>query len=79
MYYLKRLKDLRETHNLKQQNLAEILRITRQQYGLYETGKREIPIHHLKMLALFYQTSTDYILEITDDKTAKKEKVQEIN
>ena len=66
MYYLKRLKDLRESHNLKQQNLAELLKITRQQYGLYETGKREIPVHHLKMLALFYQTSADYILEISN-------------
>lgn len=80
MYYLKRLKDLRETHNLKQQNLAEILKITRQQYGLYETGKREIPIHHLKILALFYQTTTDYILEITDEKNVKQqEKVPKTN
>ncbi len=66
MYYLKRLKDLRKSHNLRQENLAELLRITRQQYGLYETGKREIPVRHLKILALFYQTSADYILEITN-------------
>ena len=71
MYYLKRLKDLRKSYNLRQENLAELLRITRQQYGLYETGKREIPVHHLKMLAMFYQTSADYILEITDEKVKK--------
>lgn len=68
MYYLKRLKDLRESRNLRQQNLAEVLDITRQQYSLYETGKREIPIHHIKVLAQFYQTTVDYILEITDEK-----------
>jgi len=68
MYHLKRLKELREKQNLNQQNLAEVLSITRQQYSLYETGKREIPIHHLKMLGLFYHISTDYILEITDEK-----------
>ena len=68
MYHLKRLRDLRESHNLRQQNLAEVLDITRQQYSLYETGKREIPIHHIKVLAQFYQTTVDYILEITDEK-----------
>ena len=67
MYHLKRLKDLRTSHQLKQQNLADLLKITRQQYGLYETGKREIPIHHLKMLAQYYNISTDYILEITNE------------
>ncbi len=72
MYYLKRLKDLRESRNLKQQSLAELLDITRQQYSLYETGTREIPLHHLKKLAQFYQISTDYILEITDEKKLKK-------
>ena len=71
MYYLKRLKDLRESRNLKQQSLAELLDITRQQYSLYETGTREIPLHHLKKLAQFYQISTDYILEITDEKSTK--------
>lgn len=66
MYY-KKLKELREARNLKQYNIAEVLKITRQQYGLYETGKREIPVHKLKELAEFYKISTDYILEITDD------------
>lgn len=66
MYYLKRLKSLRKENKLKQKNIAEILKITRQQYGLYESGKREIPIHHLKKIAQYYQTSTDYLLEITD-------------
>ena len=64
MYHLKRLKELRKNHQLKQQNLAEVLKITRQQYSLYEVGTREIPVHHLKTLAQFYNISTDYILEI---------------
>ena len=66
MYHLKRLKELRKNHQLKQQNLAEVLKITRQQYSLYEVGTREIPVHHLKTLAQFYNISTDYILEITN-------------
>ena len=65
--YLKRLKDLREDRDLKQVNIAEILKITRQQYSLYELGKRDIPAEFIKVLAKFYNTSTDYILELTDE------------
>lgn len=65
--YLKRLKDLREDAELKQINIAEKLKITRQQYGLYETGKRDIPAEYIKQLAIFYKTSTDYIMELTNE------------
>mgnify|MGYP000600650814 CR=1 FL=1 len=65
--YLRRLKDLREDNDEKQIAIANLLNITRQQYSLYETGKRDLPIKYLKILAEFYNTSTDYILEVTDD------------
>ena len=42
--YLKRLKDIREDKDLLQKQIAIILEITRQQYGLYESGQRNIPI-----------------------------------
>ncbi len=64
--YLRRLKNLREDHDLKQKDIAEFLQITRQQYGLYETGKRDIPAEFIKLLAKFYNTSSDYILELTN-------------
>lgn len=72
--YLKRLKDLREDRDLKQVNIAEILKITRQQYSLYELGKRDIPAEYIKILAKFYNTSTDYILELTDETKPYKRK-----
>jgi transcriptional regulator with XRE-family HTH domain len=65
--YLKRLKDLREDRDLTQSEVASYLQITRQQYGLYETGKRDIPAEFIKFLAIFYHTSTDYILELTNN------------
>lgn len=43
--YLKRLKDLREDFDKKQHDIAEFLNITRQQYSLYELGKRDIPLN----------------------------------
>ena len=63
--YLKRLKDLREDFDKKQYEIAKLLNITRQQYSLYELGKRDIPVEYIKKLAKYYNTSSDYILEIT--------------
>ncbi len=64
--YLKRLKDLREDHDLSQEMVAKILKITRPQYSLYETGKRDIPVDLLRILAKLYNTSIDYIVGDTD-------------
>lgn len=67
--YLKRLKDLREDFDKKQYEIAKLLNITRQQYSLYELGKRDIPAEFIRKLAKYYNTSADYILEITDEIT----------
>ncbi len=72
--YLRRLKDLREDRDLKQFVLANLLKITRQQYSLYETGKRDIPAEFIRELAKFYGTSCDYILEMTDEIKPYKDK-----
>ena len=64
--YIKRLKDLREDHDLKQEAVAKILKITRQQYSLYELGKRTMPIDLLIVLADYYDTSLDYIVGRTN-------------
>lgn len=66
--YLKRLRDLREDSDLRQRQLAEILNIKQQQYSLYETGKRELPLQYALELARFYHTSIDYLVEKTDVK-----------
>ena len=59
--YFPRLKDLREDHDLMQKEVAAILEIDQRVYSTYETGKREIPIHHLMTLADHYHTSLDYL------------------
>lgn len=66
--YFKRLKDLRIDNDLYQKEIANKLKITRQQYGLYESGKRDIPIDLLIILADFYKVSIDYIVERTNKK-----------
>lgn len=64
--YLKRLKDLREDNDLTQDKISKLLKITRPQYSLYETGKRDIPVDLLRILAKFYNTSLDYLVGETD-------------
>ena len=68
MYKYQRLKDLREDCDLKQESIARMLNTTKQQYSLYETGKREIPFHHVITLACFYKVSIDYIAGLTNEK-----------
>jgi len=58
---LRRLKDLREDRELMQKEVAAVLKIDQRVYSTYETGKREIPLHHLITLADFYHTSLDYL------------------
>jgi len=66
MYYTKRIRDLREDKDLKQEDIAKALNITRQQYQLYESGKRKLPIDLLTELCKFYNVSADYILGLID-------------
>ena len=66
MNYYKRLKDLREDNDKKQEAIALLLKITRQQYQLYESGKREMPMHHFITLARYYNVSLDYLAGLID-------------
>ena len=54
-----RIRDIREDFDKKQEEIASVLKITRQQYQLYESGKREMPMHHFVTLARFYDFSLD--------------------
>ena len=67
MHYTQRLKELREDHDQKQESIAIELHITRQQYQLYESGKRKLPIDLLIKLCKYYNVSSDYILEFTNE------------
>lgn len=62
MHYTQRLRDTRTDKDQSQEEIAKALDITRQQYQLYESGKRKLPIDKLKTLCLFYGVSADYIL-----------------
>lgn len=65
--YYPRLRDLREDHDLSQQQIADFLGMKQPQYSRYERGQRDIPTDILISLAKLYKTSTDYILGLTND------------
>ena len=67
-----RIKELREDNDLTQRQLAEYLHIRQNTYSQYENGQRQIPIDALIAIAKFYNTSTDYILELTSEKKPYK-------
>ncbi len=60
------IRDLREDHDLKQSDIAELLGTTQQYYSKYEAGKFELPVRFLMKLADFYGVSADYLLGRTE-------------
>ena len=62
---MKRLKDLREDHDLKQADVAKVLGISQQYYQCYESGKNELPLRHAITLARLYNISLDYLVELS--------------
>ncbi len=56
------LKQIREDMDYTQEQVAFALNITRQQYQLYESGKRKLPIDLLKEFCLLFGVSVDYVL-----------------
>jgi transcriptional regulator with XRE-family HTH domain len=57
-----RLRELRDRHNLTQQQIADRLHLSSDAYSLYELGKRQMNYHTLCLLADFYNVSVDYLL-----------------
>lgn len=55
----RQLKELRERNNLSQADIAKILHCSQAAYGMYELGKRKLPIERLITLAKFYHVSLD--------------------
>ena len=63
-----RIREIREDKDLNQTEVAKILNVSQVAYSFYEIGKRQLPIDLLIKLAKYYNTSTDYLLELTDER-----------
>lgn len=66
MHYT-RLRDLREDHDLTQDQLVARLGLNKTTYTNYEQGKREIPFALAIRLAQLYNVSLDFIAGLVTD------------
>ena len=67
MEFRLRIRDLREDADLSQTDVAQELGIDQRTYSNYETEKRDMPMKHYRKLAIFYKTSVDYLIGLTDE------------
>jgi transcriptional regulator with XRE-family HTH domain len=67
-----RLKYLRESELLSQQEVANAIFVSQRTYSYYENEKHDIPTQALIRLADFYNVSVDYILGRTDNPKMNK-------
>ncbi len=63
----RRIRDLREDHDYKQEKLAELLGCHQSTYSDYETGRSDLSSEKLIVLTEIYGVSADYILGLSDD------------
>lgn len=63
-----RIRNLREDSDRTQKEVAEYLFCDQSLYSKYERGLRDVPVSIIIKLAKLYETSTDYILGLTNEK-----------
>ena len=63
----RRIRDMREDHDMSQTQLAKKLNMSQTGYSKYETWENDIPTKILIQLADLYDTSVDYLLGRTDN------------
>lgn len=61
-----RIRMLRENNHLTQRQLAEYLGLRQQTYSRYERGELIPSLDSIAALADFYDTSTDFLVGLTD-------------
>ena len=68
MEYHEIIKGLREDKDIKQEEIAKVLRTSQSYYAQYENGKRSIPFERAIEIAEFFGVSLDYLAGRTDKK-----------
>jgi transcriptional regulator with XRE-family HTH domain len=61
-----RIKELRLSEKLTQQQVADILNIDRSNYSKYELGKLELNNEMLIKTAKYFKVTTDYLLGLEE-------------
>ena len=69
-----RIRDIREDGDYTQQEIAAYLNCDQSLYSKYERELRDLPLHIAVKLALFYHTSVDYLVGLTDQRQPYEKK-----
>lgn len=72
MLFAERLKKLRKENNLTQLELAEKLGVAKSTIAGYEKAFRKPKMKALNELAELFNTSADYLIGLTDDRSPKE-------
>ena len=75
---MERIRNLREDKDLSQNEIAKILNCSQTTYSRYETGDLNIPVDSLIKLAIYFNTSIDYLLYRTDKMTPYPKNIKSI-
>ena len=78
MIWLKRLFELRIDNDLTQEQVAKIINTTKQNYGHYESGKRQIKIEDLLKLCEFYKVTPNYMFGVNEKDESGNKKIYNI-
>lgn len=62
----KKIRDLREAKELSPEQLAEKVGFAKSAIWAYESGKKQITVSHLSLLADFFDVSVDGLLDRTE-------------
>lgn len=71
--FAKRLLDIRMESGLSRQKVADDLEITRASLEYYEKGKRTPDMNTIVKIAKYFNTTTDYLIGLTDCQTINKD------
>lgn len=76
--YPNRLYNIREKLNLKQDDIANNINVSRRNYSFWETGHLFIPLKHLNNYCNTFNVSMDYVLCLSDENIQLK-KIKKLN
>lgn len=70
-----KIKKLRDELEITQEDISKVLGCTRTAYSLWEINKNTIPLHYLNKISNEYNINIDYLVDLSNDKYIKFNKV----
>ena len=79
IYYQTRLYDIREEKEMTQKEVANKLHTSRQNYSVWETNTKFIPLNHLNDYCNIFDVSMDYVFKLSNQPSKSKKGVKTLD